>query len=57
MSISCLQGEAAEFADVVITGDFNSVPGDAPYLFLKRGRLDRGATEAYLPQVGGSAAG
>lgn len=51
-SVQEANGEEPEACDVVVCGDFNSLPGDAPYLFLKSGRLDRGHTEAYLPQVG-----
>ena len=36
---------------MVICGDFNSLPQDTPYLYLKRGRLDGGTTEPYLPSV------
>ena len=42
---------AAEAADVVILGDFNSVEHDSPCWLLRRGRLERNHTDACCPQV------
>ncbi|PSC75824.1 molecular chaperone [Micractinium conductrix] len=43
--------EAAQAADVVICGDFNSEPQDSPCWLLRRGRLERNHTDACCPQV------
>lgn len=51
------RGLDPEAAAVVVAGDFNSLPLDAPCTLLRRGRLDAFATEAHLPQVGRSGAG
>jgi hypothetical protein len=42
---------AAERADVIICGDFNSVSQDSPCWLLRRGRLERNHTDACCPQV------
>ena len=43
---------AAEAADVIICGDFNSLDQDSPCWLLRRGRLERNHTDACCPQVG-----
>ncbi|KAL4424801.1 hypothetical protein ABPG77_000841 [Micractinium sp. CCAP 211/92] len=43
--------EAAEAADVIICGDFNSEEQDSPCWLLRRGRLERNHTDACCPQV------
>lgn len=47
----CLPAAAAEAADVIICGDFNSEEQDSPYWLLRRGRLERNHTDACCPQV------
>ncbi|EFN59287.1 hypothetical protein CHLNCDRAFT_137627 [Chlorella variabilis] len=43
--------DAAEAADVIICGDFNSLDQDSPCWLLRRGRLERNHTDACCPQV------
>ena len=40
-----------EPADVVVLGDFNSFMHDSPCWLLRRGRLERGHTDAICPAV------
>lgn len=40
-----------ETCQLVVCGDFNSGPQDAVCQLLRRGRLEGGYTEAYLPQA------